>query len=70
MKDETRSALSSVGMTEAEIDAMASTVILANQLLDLPVLHAADKSEVCHAIHIVQDKLMARPAMRAMKRGQ
>lgn len=67
MNEATITALLQTGMTEPEIQAMSLTVDCANAVLDLPKLHPMDAEEFCHAIHIVQEKLMARPAMRAMQ---
>ncbi len=54
-------------MTNEEIAAFATTIDLANQVLALPVLHSMDNTEFCHAIHIVQEKLMSRPMMRRLQ---
>lgn len=63
----TEIALLEVGMTDQEVVAMSLTVDCANAILELPVLHPMEKEEFCHAMHIIQDQLMARPSMRAMK---
>lgn len=60
-------ALLEVGMTDQEVRAMSLTVDCANAILELPVLHPMEKEEFCHAMHIIQDQLMARPSMRAMQ---
>ena len=60
-------ALLNAGMTDDEVKAFMLTVDCANAILALPVLHPMDREENCHAIHVVQEKLMSRPAMRAIR---
>ncbi|HJZ93902.1 MAG TPA: twin-arginine translocation signal domain-containing protein [Gemmataceae bacterium] len=52
------------GMTEAEADCWEATANAAGKFFDLPELHPSDKLEVAQAIHIIQHKLLSRPAYR------
>jgi len=55
------------GMTEAEADCWVVVAKAAGQFFDLPKLHPMDDHEVAHAIHIIQHKLLSRPAYRRYK---
>jgi hypothetical protein len=55
------------GMTEAEADCWVTVAKAAGQFFDLPKLHPMDDHEVAHAIHIIQHKLLSRPAYRRYK---
>jgi hypothetical protein len=55
------------GMTEAEADCWVLIALAAGKFLELPKLHPMDDHEVAHAIHIVQHKLLSRPAYRRYK---
>ena len=57
----------SVGMTEAEADCWIAVAAAAGKFFELPELHPMDKQEVVQAIHIIQYKLMSRPAYRKYK---
>lgn len=53
-----------VGLTEQEAECWELAGTLAGQLYRLPVLHETDWHDLVHAIHIIQNKLLARPAYR------
>ena len=52
------------GLTEAEADCWARTAEAAGKFFQLPVLHAEDAREVAAAVHVIQQKLLARPTYR------
>ena len=52
------------GMTEAEADCWEAVAVAAGKFFDLPELHVMDGHEVAHAIHVIQHKLLSRPAYR------
>lgn len=52
------------GMTEAEADCWEVVARAAGKFFDLPDLHPMDDQEVAQAIHIIQHKLLSRPAYR------
>jgi len=52
------------GMTPAEADCWEAVAEAAGKFFALPKLHVMDEHEVAHAIHIVQHKLLSRPAYR------
>lgn len=53
-----------VGLTEQETECWELAVMLASRLYRLPVLHETDWHDVVNAIHIIQNKLLARPVYR------
>lgn len=53
-----------VGMTEAEADCWALTARAAGAFFQLPKLHPMDDQEVAQAVHVIQNKLLARPTYR------
>ena len=55
------------GFTEAEADCWVSLGRTAGQFLNLPKLHVMDDHEIAHAIHVLQYRLMSRPAYRKYK---
>jgi hypothetical protein len=59
-----RKHLLAAGFTEAEADCWEAVADAAGKYLDLPVLHKSDQEEVAQAIHVLQYKLLARPAYR------
>ena len=61
-----RSQAIAAGLTEHEAACWAMSGELASMLLRLPELHADDSDELCTAIHVIQDKLLGRPAMQKM----
>ena len=52
------------GMTEAEADCWALIARAAGKFFDLPKLHPTDDQEVAQAVHVIQNKLLARPTYR------
>lgn len=52
------------GMTEQEADCWEQIAKAAGMFFELPKLHPSDAQEVAQAIHIVQNKLLARPTYR------
>jgi len=60
-----RTAVLSVGMTEAEADCWSLAGRLAGAFFELPDLHPMDDQEVAQAIHVIQNKLLSRPTYRA-----
>jgi hypothetical protein len=52
------------GFTEAEADCWELTAQAAGKFFKLPKLHPMDQHEVAQAIHIIQNKLLGRPAYR------
>ena len=52
------------GLTEAEADCWAKTAEAAGLFFKLPQLHPEDAAEVTVAIHVIQQKLLARPTYR------
>lgn len=52
------------GFTEAEADCWELAGRLAGCLLDLPDLHPMEDHEVAHAIHVIQNRLLARVTYR------
>lgn len=52
------------GLTDDEADCWELAATLARKLFALPKLHQMDDHEVAHAIHVIQNKLLGRPAYR------
>ena len=59
-----RARVIAAGLTEAEADCWEMAGQLAGKLFDLPKLHVMDDQEITHAIHLIQYRLLARPAYR------
>jgi hypothetical protein len=55
------------GFTEAEADCWVLIAQAARKFFELPKLHPMDDHEVAQAIHVVQHKLLSRPAYRRYK---
>jgi hypothetical protein len=55
------------GFTEAEADCWVLVARAVGAFFALPKLHPMDDHEVAHAIHVVQHKLLSRPAYRKYK---
>lgn len=53
------------GMTEAEVAVIKALVDAWNAFVDLPVQHADDVHEFRRIIHAAQEKVFARPMVRA-----
>jgi hypothetical protein len=58
--------LKAIGMTLDEIDAYHHLALSAGRILALPTLHPMEREEVCHDIHVLQNRLLARPGLRAL----
>jgi hypothetical protein len=52
------------GLTAAEADCWDAVGVAAGKFFELPKLHPMDDHEVAHAIHVLQHKLLSRPAYR------
>jgi hypothetical protein len=52
------------GLTEAEADCWDLVAQAAGKFFELPKLHVMDEHEVAHAIHVIQYRLLSRPAYR------
>lgn len=65
--DDMHAKLSEQGFTENEIYSFWSTVNCANAVLALPDIHPMDREEFCSAFHIIQDKILARVAVKAIR---
>jgi hypothetical protein len=52
------------GFTQQEAECWEIAGSLAGKFFQLPKLHQMDDHEVAHAIHVIQYKLLARPAYR------
>jgi hypothetical protein len=59
-----RERVMSLGLTEEEAECWVLAASLAGKFFNLPDIHPADNHEVAHAIHVVQSKLLSRPAYR------
>ena len=55
------------GFTEAEADCWMLLNKAAEKFLALPKLHPMDNHELAHAFHVLQYRLMSRPAYRKYK---
>ncbi len=53
-----------IGLTEQEAECWELAGTLAGQLYNLPALHETDWHDLVHAIHVIQNKLLARPTYR------
>ena len=52
------------GFTDDEADCWELAATLAGKFFELPKLHPMDHHEIAHAIHVIQNKLLGRPAYR------
>jgi hypothetical protein len=57
--------LAEYGMTADEIELWFALGRLAGRFLQLPVLHPSERSETVIDIHSIQNRLLARPGLRA-----
>src|SRR5918999_5872985 len=66
--DERRARLERFGMTDDELEQWYATADLAGRMLELPepVAGGDERHELVHALHRVQDSLLARPGRRAV----
>jgi TAT (twin-arginine translocation) pathway signal sequence len=72
-KKSDRQRVMACGMTEAEADCWEMVAEAAGKFFRLPKLHPMDEAGVVQAIHVIQYKLMSRPAYRKyleLARGQ
>jgi hypothetical protein len=53
-----------VGLTVQEAECWELSAALYKKFSELPVLHPMDNDEVARAIHVIQNKLLGRPAYR------
>lgn len=53
-------------MTPAERAVVDQLAAAWNAFMQLPVEHPMDQDEFCRGIHVLQDKVLARPARRTM----
>jgi len=58
--------LAKFGMTQAELDIWIALANVAGRMLQLPELHPNEQEEVVHEIHVIQNRLLARPGLRAV----
>ena len=65
--DAERKRVIACGLSEAEAECWLQTSRAAAAFFALPELHPMDGHEVAHAIHVVQQKLLSRPAYRQYK---
>ncbi|MGI9519141.1 MAG: hypothetical protein ACR2NP_18970 [Pirellulaceae bacterium] len=59
-----RQAVLAAGMNEKEAECWKLTAEAAGKFFELEELHPLDNSEVATAIHVIQQKLLARPTYR------
>ena len=52
------------GLTSEEAVCWKKAAETAGAFFNLPVLHSMDRQEVASAVHIIQNKLLSRPAYR------
>jgi hypothetical protein len=57
-------------MTAKEVVAFEHLAKSATLMLKLPKLHPMERAETCNAFHILQNKLLARPGLRALGWGK
>jgi hypothetical protein len=60
-----RERLASYGMTEDEIGLWYDLAALAGRFLQLPMLHPSERNEAVVEFHQLQNRLLARPGLRA-----
>ena len=60
-----RERLIAYGMTEDELDIWYALADVAGRMLQLPTLHPMEQHETAHDFHKLQDRLLARPGLRA-----
>ncbi len=53
-------------LTPAEVEAFTKLAEAASLILKLPVLHPMEREEVCHDIHHLQMRILARPGLRVL----
>jgi hypothetical protein len=55
------------GLTEEELELWYDLAKVAGRFLDLPVQHPMQRQETATEIHALQNRLMARPGIRAQR---
>lgn len=55
----------SAELTSDEANVVRLLADVWNTFMDLPVEHAMDRDEFCRAVHVLQEKVLARPGRRA-----
>lgn len=60
-----RAELRELGMTDGEIDVWFALANVAGRMLALPVLHPMEQRETATELHALQNRLLARPGLRA-----
>ena len=60
-----RERLTAHGMTEDELDVWYALADVAGRMLRLPILHPMEQEETAHDFHKLQNRLLARPGLRA-----
>ena len=58
------------GMTPDEVIIFTIVVALWNRIVDLPVIRQVDADQYIDAVHMIQDKIAARPFFRAVNTGE
>ena len=61
-----RERLVNLGLTDAEIDLWYDLGALAGRFLELPTLHPNERGETVVEFHKLQNRLLARPGLRAV----
>ena len=57
-------------LTPREKTILQTTVVLWNAICKLEELHPQDREEACRDIHNIQNRIMARPELRAGKKEE
>lgn len=65
MSEPTRAELAAYGMTEQELDLWFALARVAGAFQRLPTLHPNEWHETAADLHHLQNRLLARPGMRA-----
>ena len=68
MPDDSTSAaqqLKDYGMTDEEVALFFDLAAVAGRVLNLPMLHPNERREVVNDFHNIQNRLLARPGLRA-----
>jgi len=66
VKPDSKQRLLDYGMTEQEIELWYALASVAGGFLDLPTLHPGERGETVYEIHKLQNRLLARPGLRAV----
>jgi hypothetical protein len=57
--------LRALGMTEEELGVWTALAEVAGRMLALPQIHPMERTETVSEIHVLQNRLLARPGLRA-----